>query len=115
MKFLKLFVLALALFTVNLSFANPNPNPVKPSEQLRFEMVELIGSGYMEDMETDQYKAEVLFTVNNNSELIILSVDSEDYGLESYLKRRLNYKKVNHKPSKNGEIYLLPVKMVREL
>lgn len=113
MKFLKLFVLAIALFTVNISFANPNP--VKPSEQLRFEMVELIGSGYMEDMDTDQYKAEVLFTVNNNSELIILSVDSEDYGLESYLKRRLNYKKVNHRPTKNGEIYLLPVKMVKEL
>lgn len=113
MKSLKLFVLALALFTINVSATNLNP--IKPNDQLRTEMVELIGSSYMDEMEVDEYKAEVLFTVNNNRELIILSVESEDYDLESYLKRRLNYKKVNHRPSENGEIYLLPVKMIKEI
>jgi len=69
----------------------------------------------MNEMENDELGAEVLFTVNNNKEIIILSVDSDDDLLESYLKRKLNYKKVNHRPSKNGEIYLLPVRMVKQL
>lgn len=113
MKSLKLLVLALGLFTINISAANLNP--VKPTDELRVEMVELIGSNYMNEMEANELGAEVLFTVNNNKEIIILSVDSDNRLLESYLKNKLNYKKVNHRPSKNGEIYLLPVKMVKQL
>ena len=113
MKNLKLLFLALALFTINISAANLNP--IKPTDELRIEIVELIGTNYMNEMQADELGAEVLFTVNNNREIIILSVDSDDDLLESYLKRKLNYKKVNHRPSKNGEIYLLPVKMVKQL
>ena len=113
MKSLKLFILALGLFTINVSAANLNP--IKPIDELRIEIVELIGSNYMNEMKADEHGAAVLFTVNNNKEIIILSVDSDDDLLESYLKRKLNYKKVNHRPSKHGEIYLLPVKMVKQL
>ncbi len=113
MKNLKLLVLIIGLFTLNVSAANMNP--IKPTDELRIEIVELIGSNYMNEMQSDELGAEVLFTVNNNKEIIILSVDSDDELLESYLKRKLNYKKVNHRPSKNGEIYLLPVKMVKQL
>jgi len=114
MKSLKLLlVLALGVFTINVSAANMNP--IKPTDELRIEIVNLIGSNYMDEMKTDELGAEVLFTVNNNKEIIILSVDSDDVLLESYLKRKLNYRKVNHKPSKHGEIYLLPVKMVNQL
>ncbi len=113
MKNLKLLFLAIGLFTINISAANLNP--IKPTDELRIEIVELIGTNYMNEMQADELGAEVLFTVNNNREIIILSVDSDDHLIESYLKRKLNYKKVNHRPSKNGEIYLLPVKMVKQL
>ncbi len=113
MKSLKLFVLALALFTINVSAANLNP--VKPTDELRFEIVDLIGTNYMTEMQADQYNADVLFTVTADKELIVLSVDSNNDQLESYLKSKLNYKKVNHRPSKHGEIYLLPVKMIKDL
>ena len=113
MKNLKLFVLALALFTINVSAANLNP--IKPTDELRIEIVDLIGSNYMNDMIAEQDQAEVLFTVNSNKELIVLSVDTNNDQLESYLKAKLNYKKVHYRPSKNGEIYLLPVKMVKEI
>jgi len=113
MKHVKLFILALGLFTLNLSAANLNP--VKPTDDLRFEMIDLIGSNFMDEMLEDEYEADVLFTVNGERELIILSVDSRNNELETYLKRKLNYKKVNHTPSKHGEIYLLPVKMVKKL
>ncbi len=113
MKFLKIFIVALGLFTINVSAANFNP--IKPTDELRVEMVNLIGSNYMDEMKNNEDMAEILFTVNSKRELIILSVDSKNTHMESYLKKRLNYKKVNHKPTKQGEIYLLPVKMVNQL
>ena len=113
MKSLKLFALALALFTINVSATTLNP--IKPTDELRIEMVELIGSSYMDVMDADQYSADVLFTVNSKREIIILSVESDDKLVESYLKRKLNYRKVDHRPSEPGEIYLLPVKMIKEL
>ena len=114
MKYLKLFVLVLALSAFNVTTAT-NLNPVKPSDELRIEIVDLIGTNMNTEMVFDEYKADVLFTVNNNRELIVLSVESNNRHLENYLKRRLNYKKVDYRPSNHGEIYLLPVKMIREL
>jgi len=113
MKNLNLFVLALALFTVNIAAADPNP--IKPSYELRTEIVGLIGTNLNANMEVDQYNAKVFFTVNNNQELIVLSVETEHDQLENYLKTKLNFKKVHHKPGKKGEIYLLPVKMIKEI
>ena len=113
MKSLKLFVLALALFTINVSAANLNP--IKPTDDLRVEIVDLIGTNYMDEMVENEYSAEVLFTVNSKRELIVLSVESDNSQLESYLKGKLNYKKVDHRPGEPGEIYLLPVKMIKDL
>lgn len=113
MKSLKLFALALVLFTINVSAAVIEP--IKPTDELRIEIVDLIGSSFMLEMTESEYSAEVLFTVNSKKELIILSVDSENEEMEYYLKRKLNYKKVDHRPSQPGEIYLLPVKMIKEL
>lgn len=113
MKSLKLFVVALALFTINVSAANLNP--IRPTDELRVEIIDLIGSNYMDEMMENEYSAEVLFTVNSKRELIVLSVDSKNQLLESYLKRKLNYRKVDHQPSQPGEIYLLPVKMIKQL
>ena len=90
MKNLKLFFLALALFTLNI--ASANLNPLKPTDELRAEIVDLIGTNLIVDMDIDEYNADVLFTVNANKELIVLSVESDNGELEFYLKRKLNYK-----------------------
>ena len=112
MKNLKLFVIALGLFSFNIAAANFHP--IKPTDELRVEIVDMIGSDYIDEMMiANEYEANVLFTVNSKKELIVLSVDTDNEQLESYLKWKLNYKKVNYRPSKNGEIYLLPVKMVK--
>lgn len=113
MKKFNLLVLALALFTVTIATADPKP--LKPTDELRVQIIDLIGTNIIADMEVAESNADVLFTVNSKKELILLSVDSENDQLENYLKRKLNYKKVNHRPSKPGEIYLLPVKMVKDI
>lgn len=114
MKNLKLFVFAIAFLTLNVVSA-ANLNPINPTKELRVEITDMIGSSYMDEMLENEYSAEVLFTVNSKSELIVLSVTSESSDLESFLKRKLNYKKVDHKSSKPGEIFLLPVKMIKRI
>jgi hypothetical protein len=111
MKSFKFILLVSAVFLLSASsFANP----IKPTDQLREEIVDIIGFSFLDDYEENEYSAEVLFTVNSDQELIVLSVNSESDEAEDYLRDKLNYKKVDHLPSKYGEIYLLPVKMVKE-
>ncbi len=83
MKNLKLFVLAIGLFTINLSAANLHP--INPTDELRIEIVDLIGSDYMDEMLADQDQADVLFTVNSNKELIIL-LQIQITSLKEFLK-----------------------------
>lgn len=111
MKSLKFFVLALALFTFNIAAANTNP--IKPTDELRSEIVDIIGANYWDNVNENESSVEVLFTVNSKRELIVLSVESDSKEAVAYFKKKLNYKKVNHQPSKHGEIYLLPVKMIK--
>ncbi len=112
MKSFKLILCASAIFL--MSIATAHSNPIKPTDQLRDEIVNIIGFGFLDDFEQSEYAAEVLFTVNSEQELIVLSVTSESENAEEYLREKLNYKKVDHTPGKYGEIYLLPVKMVQE-
>jgi len=114
MKNLKLFVFAIAFFTLNVVSAT-YLEPINPTDELRVEITDLIGSNYMDEMSENEYSADVLFTVNSKSELIVLSVNSENSHLETFLKKKLNFKKVDHKPSKPGEIFLLPVKMIKHI
>lgn len=112
MKTLKLTLLACAVFLLNVP--NALANPIKPTDELRNEIVDIIGFSFFDDFEESEYSAEVVFTVNSENELIVLSVDSESDDAEEYLRDKMNYKKVDHTPTKYGEIYLLPVKMVKE-
>ena len=50
------------------------------------------------------------FTINTKGEMIIHSVTSPNVKAEPYLESKLNYKKV----SREGKIFLLPLRMVRE-
>jgi len=112
MKSFKLILLVSTVFVMNVTSAFSNP--IKPTDQLRGEIVDIIGFSFLDDFEGSEYAAEVLFTVNSEHELIVLSVNSESEDAEDYLRNKLNYKKVNHTPTKYGEIYLLPVKMIKE-
>ncbi len=112
MKNLKLFIIAFTLFAMNVSAAVIDP--VKPNSKLRAEIVDLIGPECPYDYDKNVCTAEVLFTVNTKSEIVVLSVFSPNNKAESYLKSRLNYRKVSQQPTKEGEIYLLPLRMIRE-
>ena len=49
--------------------------------------------------------------INNKNELVVVSVDSNVSEFQSIVKNKLNYKKLNFKGAKKGEIYKVPVKI----
>jgi hypothetical protein len=102
-----IIVVAIALFTLNVSATE---NPIKPSEELRTEIVDLIGYESPFDFENKEYTVEVIFTVNSKSEIIVIYSNSPNLETEKFIKGKLNYKKVNYKVTKEGELYLLPLK-----
>ncbi len=103
----KFIIVAVALFTFNIVAAE---NPIKPSEELRSDIVQLIGTESPFDFEKDESTVEVIFTVNSKNEIIVLYADTKNQEMENFIKNKLNYKKVNFKDHKNGELFLLPVK-----
>ena len=112
MKNLKLFIAVFTLvFAIQVS-ANTE-KPIKTSEQLQSELVDLLGSQVPFELEDGELTAEVLFTVNTNGEVIIVEIISDNAAAEKHIKNRINYKKVSHRSTKPGEIYMMPVRIVQ--
>jgi hypothetical protein len=55
--------------------------------------------------------ANVLFTVNNKKEIVVISVETEDEVLERFVKSRLNYQTVDAVGSEEGAMYTVPVRI----
>ena len=112
MKNLKWLIATFALvFAIQVS-AN-NEKPIKATAQLQSELVELLGDDFPFTIENVELTAEVLFTVNHKGEVIILQIVSENSDAEKHIKKRINYRKVSHRSSKPGEIYLMPIRVVQ--
>ena len=111
MKKLKILVLALTIFAMNASAAVIEP--VKPTTKLRAEIVQLIGTDCPFEFDKDACTAEVLFTINQKGEVIVISVTSKNPGADSYIKSKINYKKVNHTVKKEGTLFILPLRIVK--
>ena len=65
-------------------------------------------------MATDSLKSGYRFDrVNSKGEVIVLKIVSDNPEAERHIKSRINYKKVSHRTSKPGEIYMMPVRVVQ--
>lgn len=53
-------------------------------------------------------KAYVTFLINEEGEIVVLTVDSDNLAIERYIKGRLNYKKLQHEMPKSKE-YKVPI------
>ncbi len=90
-------------------FANV-PEGKDPGKKLEREVRNLL-IGYAMSTEKD-LEATVLFTVNKEKEIVVLSVDTNDKALEYFVKSRLNYHKVQDNEIPEGRRYTIPVKIV---
>lgn len=112
MKKVVVLFLGLTLSTSTL-FAN-NTNPVeKAKSELRTEIVKLLGNNEFPLTNAVIAKAELSILLNNNNQLVIVSIKSDNHLLVEYVKRKLNYKRIKAKVLRKMKIYKIPVKIVK--
>ncbi len=107
MRRLKL-ITALFLVTLFLSSFTADNEPKNFKQELRKEISNLIDAPRY-DLLDETVHTSVFFTINNKNEVVVLSTGAEDYRIDSYLKRKLNYQKINIKGIQKGEVYKLPL------
>ena len=107
-------ILAISLSTVFAAHANDNDNELdvtkKVTKELRTELVQILGSKIPLQLNATT-KAEVSFMITEKNEVLVVSVDSKNKAFDSYVKNKLNYKKIKVAGVKKGEVYRVPVKI----
>lgn len=102
-------IIAISLATT-FSTSATEKEPSKITKKLRTEIVSMLGDKIPIEFKKTE-KVEVSFMINNANEIVVVSVDSKLNEFNSYVKRKLNYKKLDVKGAKKGEIYKIPVKV----
>ncbi|WP_339661582.1 hypothetical protein [uncultured Polaribacter sp.] len=105
-------IIAIAAIFLATTFST-NASEKKPSEitkKIRTEIVSMLGSKISLELK-ESNTAEISFMINNDNEIVIISVDSKIDNLNSIIKQKLNYKKIAVKGVKKGEIYIMPLKI----
>ena len=51
--------------------------------------------------------------INDNNEIVVLSVDTDNKSVEIYIKSRLNYKKLSKEAIVYSKSFKIPVKIIR--
>lgn len=100
-------IIAISLVTT-FSATATEKKPSKITKKLRSELVSMLGNKIQAEVK-ETTSAEISFIVNNQNEVIIVSVDSKLNAFNEHVKSKLNYKKISVKGVKKGEIYRIPV------
>jgi hypothetical protein len=104
-------VIALSLSTVlSVVATEKNPSNSSANKQLRTEIISLLGDKITVQI-INESMAEIGFIVSNNNEIVVVSVDSKIEKFNSFVKNKLNYKKITTKGVKKGELYRMPIKI----
>jgi len=115
MKNLKVAIAVLAISIASVlpaSANNTEPTTKTAKKVLRTEIVNLLGH-HEYDLNYKTLKAEVSVMLNNQSELIVVGITSKHKEVISYVKLKLNYKKVDVKGIKKGTVYRIPLTMTQ--
>lgn len=100
-------VVAIGLLTSFSAFA-VDTEPKTTNEKIREKIVNLIGDKISVEITKDT-SVEISFMFNNKSEVVIISVDSTEDSVDTFIKSKLNYKNLNVKGVQKGEIYRVPL------
>lgn len=109
MRKLSLVIVAAMLLSTGNILAS-DIDGVKSSKSLSTQITKLLEDNSFTDEETDLI-AQVRFTLNEEGEIVVLSVDTDHTDLERFVKSRLNYKKVDVSKVEEGKLYTVPVRI----
>ncbi|NNC44899.1 MAG: hypothetical protein HKN99_03365 [Winogradskyella sp.] len=109
MKTIKSLVLV-AIFAIS-GVVNANTNLAKSiePETVTEAIAELLKNPSF-NVEQD-VNATVLFTINKKNEMVVISVESTHKDVETFIKARLNYKKLSLSATTPSGMYKVPVKI----
>lgn len=106
MRKFKLLALALLIGSASL-FAN-NDNPEVPKKVIRDQIATLLSAP--DFTVSQEMTVNVTFTFNSEGEIVVLSVDSKNKEILSYIRKNLNNKKVET-PGTRDKHYMMPLKV----
>lgn len=109
MRKISLVLVAAMLLSTGSIFAN-DVKDNDPSESLSTQITKILSNNHFSEAEIDM-SAQVRFTVNKEGEIVVLSVDTENAALESFVKGRLNYRKVETVNLKEGKLFTVSVRI----
>ena len=112
MRKVSLMLVAALLLSTGSIFANDAKTEVKSSKTQN--LSEQIGNFLNNNNFNEEYcgnEAQVLFMLNDDKEIVVLSVDTETEDLEGFIKSRLNYKQVDITTYEVGKKYTVSVRI----
>ena len=109
MKTLKMLVLVVAITFSSVVSANTNPIKNAEPSSISQTVAELLKKPSFEVKENVDTLAYIY--VNEQDEMVVLSVDTDNRVVEDYIKSRLNYKKLSKNVLNHGKMYKLPIKI----
>ena len=107
MKKLKLVAVALVIGTASL-FASNMEDTEESKKLMRTQIVELLDSPNF--VVENEMTVDITFTFSSQGELIVLSVDSNNSDVLSYIRKNLNYKIIEN-PGERDKLYTIPLKV----
>ncbi|MCK0108966.1 hypothetical protein MWU58_06660 [Flavobacteriaceae bacterium S0825] len=111
MKQLKTLLLAVTLTFSSVLMASTNTEKPSTTESSKITVkIERFLKNPSFDVDYEM-TAKVTLTLNKNNELVVLSVDSEDDKMESFIKSRLNYRKVSGSYETLNKEFVVPVRI----
>ncbi len=107
MRKFKLLALALVIGTASL-FATTVEEV--PNEEIRSQIVKLLKTP---DFGIDyEMTVNISFTFSSEGEVVVLSVDSKNRNVLNYVRKNLNYKKIQS-PGERDKLYTMPLKIAK--
>jgi|SRR5680860_657139 len=110
MRKLSVVLVASMLLTGGNVFANEITR-VDPSKSISAQISKLLSHNVFTKNEV-ALTAQVRFTLNNAHQIVVLSVETENLALADFVKRKLNFKKIDLEVYREGKIFTIPVRIV---
>ena len=113
MKTLKMLVLVVAI--TFSSVLSASTNPIEKAEPASItETVEKLLKNPNFQLDKD-VNAMVEVFINKNNEMVVVSVETDNKLVESFIKNRLNYKKLSSEVIGNSKKFKIPVKIIQSI
>jgi hypothetical protein len=109
MRKLSLVVVAVMLLATGNVLANDTTSE-NPTKSLSSQISAMLSENNFTEDHND-LTAQVRFTLNNDGEIVVLSVSTDFEKMESFVKNKLNYQKVDLNEVEEGKIYTIPVRV----